>query len=134
MNSGPRKISNSDNYSRGPGVAARIAVSLVASPDLAINRTGKPIVTAHVFHWSEHFPAYILRLRSHPSYNTLATGPHVLHDSSIPLLLRAMRYHDSKEPSSRAERKEGSRMEIIYIGVGIFLVWLCPNPTQDQGP
>jgi hypothetical protein len=35
-----------------------------------------------------------------------------------------MRYHDSKEPSSRAERKEGSRMEIIYIGVGIFLVWL----------
>jgi len=35
-----------------------------------------------------------------------------------------MRYHDSKEASSRAERKEGSRMEIIYIGVGIFLVWL----------
>jgi hypothetical protein len=35
-----------------------------------------------------------------------------------------MRRHDSKEPSSRAETKEGSRMEIIYIGVGIFLVWL----------
>jgi hypothetical protein len=35
-----------------------------------------------------------------------------------------MRRHDSKESSSRAERKEGSRMELIYIGVGIFMVWL----------
>jgi hypothetical protein len=32
--------------------------------------------------------------------------------------------HDSKEPSSRAEKKGGARMEIMYIGVGIFLVWL----------
>jgi hypothetical protein len=35
-----------------------------------------------------------------------------------------MRRHDFKESSSKAERKERSRMELIYIGVGIFLIWL----------
>jgi hypothetical protein len=35
-----------------------------------------------------------------------------------------MLFHDSKEPSSTAERKEGARMDIMDIGVGIFLVWL----------
>jgi hypothetical protein len=44
-----------------------------------------------------------------------------------------MRRHDSKESSSRAERKEGSRMEIIYIGVGIFLVWLVRTLHKVRG-
>jgi hypothetical protein len=40
--------------------------------------------------------------------------------------------HEVKEPSSRAERKEVSRMEIIYIGVGIFLVWLVRTLHKIQ--
>src|SRR5437016_13816483 len=49
---------------------------------------------------------------------------HALLDSSLPSLPCAMRRRDSKEPYSRPVRKEGSSMEIIYIGLGIFLVWL----------
>jgi hypothetical protein len=37
-----------------------------------------------------------------------------------------MRHYNSEEPSSRAERKGGSRMELIFIGVVIFLIWLVP--------
>jgi hypothetical protein len=44
-----------------------------------------------------------------------------------------MRRYDSNGPFSRAERKEGASMEIIYIGVGIFLVWLVRTLHKIRG-